>query len=408
MPAVLDKFLRYVRIDTQSDPSSLSTPSAQKEFDLARLLVSELESLGLKDITLDEHCIVMAALPANTAKKLPVIGFLAHMDTSPDMSGANVNPRLVENYGGGDIVLNRDLNIVLSPAQFPELRDHLGHTLVVTDGTTLLGADDKAGAAEIMAALEYLVQHPEIEHGMIKVAFTPDEEVGRGVEAFDVQKFGADFAYTLDGAELGGIEYENFNAAGARVTVKGRSVHPGSSKNKMINSILIAMEFNDLLPVEQRPMYTEGYEGFFHLYQFNGSIEESTLTYIIRDHDKAKFEAKKALMQRSADFINQKYGPGTLTLELRDQYFNMRTLIEPVIHIVDTAKEAMRQLGIEPVVVPIRGGTDGAMLSYKGLPTPNLFTGGMNYHGKFEYASVEVMQKAVDVVVKIIQLYAQK
>jgi tripeptide aminopeptidase len=408
MPAVLDKFLRYVRIDTQSDPSSLSTPSAQKEFDLARLLVSELESLGLKDITLDEHCIVMAALPANTAKKLPVIGFLAHMDTSPDMSGANVNPRLVENYGGGDIVLNRDLNIVLSPAQFPELRDHLGHTLVVTDGTTLLGADDKAGVAEIMTALEYLVQHPEIEHGMIKVAFTPDEEVGRGVEAFDVQKFGADFAYTLDGAELGGIEYENFNAAGARVTVKGRSVHPGSSKNKMINSILIAMEFNDLLPVEQRPMYTEGYEGFFHLYQFNGSIEESTLTYIIRDHDKAKFEAKKALMQRSADFINQKYGPGALTLELRDQYFNMRTLIEPVIHIVDTAKEAMRQLGIEPVVVPIRGGTDGAMLSYKGLPTPNLFTGGMNYHGKFEYASVEVMQKAVEVVVKIIQLYAQK
>ncbi|NTV35644.1 MAG: peptidase T, partial [Anaerolineaceae bacterium] len=325
---------------------------------------------------------------------------------SPDFSGANVNPQFHENYDGGDIVLNKESNIVLSPRDFPELLQHVGETLITTDGTTLLGSDDKAGVAEIMTALDHLIQHPEIVHGTIKVGFTPDEEVGRGIEKFDVKKFAADFAYTVDGGEVGHIEYENFNAAGAMVTVHGRNVHPGTAKDKMINSILIASEFNDLLPASQRPMYTTGYEGFFHLYEMQGTIEKTSMTYIIRDHDPAKFEHRKALMNQAAVFINEKYGAGTVIVQQRDQYRNMKELILPVMHIVDTAKAVIRSMDIEPVDIPIRGGTDGAGLSYMGLPTPNLFTGGMNMHGKFEYIPVESMQKAVQVIVKIIERYA--
>lgn len=407
MTTVLDCFLRYVRVDTGSDPDSSSHPSTPKQFDLAKVLVEELKALGLADASVDEHCNVMASLPANTARPVPAIGLIAHMDTSPDMSGSNVNPRIWENYDGGDLVLNEELKIVLSPRDFPELKHHRGETLITTDGTTLLGADDKAGIAEIMAALEFLREHPEIPHGPVKVAFTPDEEIGRGTDTFNLEKFGADFAYTLDGGEVGEVEYENFNAAGARVTFYGRNVHPGTAKNKMINSILIAAEFNALLPAAERPMHTEGYEGFFHLMEFSGTVEKTSLTYIIRDHDAARFEARKALMQNALAFIHQKYGEGTGELTLRDQYRNMKEIILPVMHIVDTAKEAMRELGITPIDIPIRGGTDGAMLSYKGLPTPNLFTGGLNAHGKFECIPLESMEKAVQVIVRILQKYAE-
>ncbi|SCG82301.1 tripeptide aminopeptidase [Proteiniborus sp. DW1] len=407
MKKVVDRFLNYVAIDTKSEYDSQDFPSSKKQFELANLLVKELNELGLKDVSVDENCYVMATLPSNTDKKVPTIGFIAHMDTSPDMSGENVKPKIVENYDGGDIILNKENNIVLSPKDFPELKEYIGKTLITTDGTTLLGADDKAGIAEIMTAIEYLVNNPQIEHGDIKVAFTPDEEVGRGADYFDVKKFNADFAYTVDGGRLGELEYENFNAAGVKLTIKGRNVHPGSAKNKMINSMEIAMELNSMLPENQKPKYTEGYEGFFLLSSLNGDVEETKASYIIRDHFRDKFEEKKGLMQKVVDFLNAKYGEGTVHLEIKDQYYNMKEKIEPVMHIVDTAKRAMEELGITPLITPVRGGTDGARLSYMGLPCPNLFTGGHNYHGKYEFIPVESMEKAVEVILKIIELYSK-
>lgn len=404
---VVSRFLRYAQIDTQSDEAGSGCPSTQKQFDLARLLVDELNAMGLTDVRLDEKCFVTATLPANIDRDAPTIGWLAHLDTSPAFSGANVRPQLIENYDGGDIVLNREANIVLSPRDFPDLKQYVGQTLITTDGTTLLGADDKAGIAEIMAALQVLVDHPEIEHGTIRVAFTPDEETGTGIHHFDVESFDCDFAYTVDGGELGQLQYENFNAASAVVTVHGRSVHPGSAKNKMINANLIAIEFTGLLPVQERPEYTEGYEGFFHLDRIDGTVERTELRYIIRDHDRAKFEAKKVLMQNAVDFINAKYGENTAELRMKDQYYNMREKIEPVMHIMDIARRAMQEEGIQPLIVPIHGGTDGAQLTYMGLPTPNIFTGGRNFHGKFEYIPVKSMQKAVDVLVRIAQLVAE-
>lgn len=405
---ILDRFLRYIAIDTQSDESSTAFPSTSKQFDLLKLLRDELSAFGLKDVVLDEFGYVMATLPANTAKKVPVIGFIAHVDTAPDMSGANINPRLVENYDGSDIVLNKELNVVLSPGDFSEMKDYLGQTLIVTDGTTLLGADDKAGVTEIMAAVEYLVNHPEIEHGTIKIGFTPDEEIGRGVDKFEVVRFGADFAYTMDGGGVGELEFENFNAAGAKVFIQGRNIHPGYAKNKMKNAILMAMEFNALLPVHERPEFTQDYEGFYHVVKTEGSVEHAMLQYIIRDHDKKKFGQKKETFKACIDFMNQRYGKDTFTLELKDQYFNMREQIEPIYHIVETARQAMVELGIEPKVVPIRGGTDGARLSYMGLPCPNIFAGGHNFHGKLEFVPLQSMVKATEVILKILELYTNK
>jgi len=405
---ILDRFLRYIAIDTQSDESSTAFPSTSKQFDLLKLLRDELSAFGLKDVVLDEFGYVMATLPANTAKKVPVIGFIAHVDTAPDMSGANINPRLVENYDGSDIVLNKELNVVISPGDFPEMKEYIGQTLIVTDGTTLLGADDKAGVTEIMAAVEYLVNHPEIEHGTIKIGFTPDEEIGRGVDKFEVARFGADFAYTMDGGGVGELEFENFNAAGAKVFIQGRNIHPGYAKNKMKNAILMAMEFNALLPVHERPEFTQDYEGFYHVVKTEGSVEHAMLQYIIRDHDKKKFGQKKETFKACIDFMNQRYGKDTFTLELKDQYFNMREQIEPVYHIVETARHAMVELGIEPKVVPIRGGTDGARLSYMGLPCPNIFAGGHNFHGKLEFVPLESMVKATEVILKILELYTKK
>jgi tripeptide aminopeptidase len=375
---------------------------------MLNLLHDQLKAFGLADVSIDANGYVMGTLPSNTSKKVPVIGFVAHVDTSPDMSGANVKPRLVENYDGKDVVLNAEKNIILSPADFPELREYLGQTLIVTDGTTLLGADDKAGVTEIMAAIEYLVKHPEIEHGTLKVGFTPDEEVGRGVDFFDVKKFGADFAYTMDGGGIGELEYENFNAAGAKVTIQGRNIHPGYAKNKMKNAILMATEFNALLPVNERPEFTQDYEGFFHLIKMEGSVENSFIQYIIRDHDRPKFELKKQLFKDCVDFMNKRYGEGSFTLEMKDQYYNMREMVEPVYHVVATAQEAMEQLGIVPKVVPIRGGTDGARLSYMGLPCPNIFAGGHNFHGKMEYVPLESMVKATEVLLKIVELYTSR
>jgi len=405
---ILDRFLRYIAIDTQSDESSTTFPSTSKQFDLLKLLRDELSAFGLKDVVLDEFGYVMATLPSNSAKKVPAIGFIAHVDTAPDMSGANIKPRLVENYDGSDIVLNHEMNVVLSPADFPEMKDYLDQTLIVTDGTTLLGADDKAGVTEIMAAVEYLVNHPEIEHGTIKIGFTPDEEIGRGVDKFEVQQFGADFAYTMDGGGVGELEFENFNAAGAKVFIQGRNIHPGYAKNKMKNAILMAMEFNALLPVHERPEFTQDYEGFYHVVKTEGSVEHAMLQYIIRDHDRKKFEQKKETFKACIDFMNQRYGKDTFTLELKDQYFNMREQVEPVYHIVETARQAMVELGIEPKVVPIRGGTDGARLSYMGLPCPNIFAGGHNFHGKLEFVPLESMVKATEVILKILELYTKK
>lgn len=407
MKKVVDRFLNYVAIDTKSEYDSSCFPSSKKQFELANLLAKELKEFGLSDVSVDENCYVMATLPSNVDKDIPTIGFIAHMDTSPDMSGENVKPKIVEKYDGGDIILNKENNIVLSPKDFPELRNYIGQTLITTDGTTLLGADDKAGIAEIMTAVEYLVRNPDIKHGNIKIAFTPDEEVGRGADRFDVKKFNADFAYTVDGGGLGELEYENFNAASAKLVIKGRNVHPGSAKNKMINSIEIAMELNSMLPENQKPKYTEGYEGFFLISSINGDVEETKLDYIIRDHFKDKFEEKKALMQKIVDFLNFKYGEGTIHLEIKDQYYNMKEKIEPVMHIVETAKKAMEELGITPIITPVRGGTDGARLSYMGLPCPNLFTGGHNFHGKYEFIPIESMEKAVEVILKIIELYAR-
>lgn len=405
---VLERFLRYISVDTQSDDNSPTTPSTSKQFDLAKMLVEELKKIGLKDAAVDENCYVMATLPANTDKKVPVIGFISHIDTSPDMSGANVKPQIIENYKGGDIVLNKENNIVLSPKVFPELENHIGQTLITTDGTTLLGADDKAGIAEIMTAVSYLVKHPEIKHGTIKIGFTPDEEIGRGVDKFDVEKFGANYAYTVDGGELGELEYENFNAAKATIKIQGRNVHPGYAKHKMQNAILMAMEFNAMLPVFDRPEFTQDYEGFYHLIKMEGSVENSMLIYIVRDHDRKIFEERKVLMEKTAEYMNHRYGKGTFNLELVDQYFNMREMVEPVKFVVDIAEEAMIQAGIEPKIMPIRGGTDGSRLSYMGLPCPNIFAGGINFHGKFEFTSVETMEKAAETIVKIAEIYEKR
>jgi tripeptide aminopeptidase len=402
---VLKRFLNYISIDTQSDDASETTPSTEKQFKLANILVDELKHLGLTDAAVDDKCYVMATLPGNTKKNVPVIGFIAHMDTAPDMSGADIKPKTIANYDGSDIVINKELNLVLTTKEFPELKDYIGQTLLTTDGTTLLGADDKAGIAEIMTAIEYLVEHPEIEHGTIKVGFTPDEEIGRGVDHFDVKKFGAQYAYTLDGGGVGELEYENFNAAGAKLFIQGRNIHPGYAKDKMLNAMLIAMELNAMLPVNERPEFTKEYDGFYHLIKMEGSVEKAMLQYIIRDHDREKFEAKKVLMQQVVDFMNKRYPSGTVTLEMKDQYFNMREKVEPVFHVVETARVAMEEVGVKPLVVPIRGGTDGARLSYMGLPCPNIFAGGHNFHGKFEYVPVESLEKACRVILKIVELY---
>ena len=406
MEKILDRFLRYVAIDTQSDENSESQPSAAKELDLLKLLCKELNDMGV-EATLDEYGYVMGTLPSNIDKKVPAIGFIAHVDTSPDASGANVKPQIIENYDGSDIALKGVPGLYLKPSEFPELLAHKGETIITTDGTTLLGADDKAGVAEIMNAVQYMVEHPEFKHGDIKIGFTPDEEIGRGVVKFDVKRFGADYAYTMDGGEIGELEFENFNAASAKIHIQGRNVHPGYAKDKMKNAILIGMEFNDLLPIGQRPELTEGYDGFFHIISFKGSVEEADFGYIIRDHNRKKFEEKKELIAQCAHFINVKYGEGTATLEVKDQYYNMREQVEPYYFIVEKAVKAMEMAGIKPKIQPIRGGTDGANLSFKGLPCPNIFAGGMNFHGKMEFAPLENIEKASEVVLNIIKLYAE-
>jgi len=410
MTEILERFLRYAKINTRSDETvSDHTPSTEVQWELARLLEKELITLGLQDVDVNEKCFVTATLPANTDKKLPVIGFLAHLDTSPDFPAEHVNPQIIENYDGGDIPLKGKEGLSISPRMFPELLNYKGKTLVTTDGTTLLGADDKAGIAAIMDALAYMVSHPEFKHGTVKVAFTPDEETSYGIEHFDVEKFAADFAYTLDGGREGELEYENFNAARAQVTVHGKSVHPGSAKNIMVNAMLVFFEFNAMLPAVQRPEHTEGREGFYHLVKMGeGSVEQAEGFYILRDHDADKFEQKIQLVESAVDYLNKKYGEGTVTLKINRQYRNMREMLEPVFHVVDTAEQAMRELGITPICNPIRGGTDGARLSYKGLPTPNLFTGGENYHGPYEYLVVETLEKASKVILKIIELYTKK
>jgi tripeptide aminopeptidase len=407
MSEVVERFIRYVKIDTESARGSDTFPSTLKQLDLANLLRDELIEIGLVDVSLDKYGYVMGTLPANIDKKVPVVGFLAHMDTSPDMSGKDVNPLFIDNYDGRVIVLNKEKNILLSPEQFPDLKKYIGKTLITTDGTTLLGADDKAGIAQIMSAMAYLIRHPESKHGNVRVGFTPDEEVGQGVDFFDVQKFGADFAYTLDGGEVGELQFENFNAAGATLTIHGRNVHPGKAKDKMLNAILVGMEFNELLAVNERPEFTDKYEGFIHVFQFNGTVEDATIVYIIRDHDRTKFEAKKVAMQRAADFINSKYGDNTVDLELTDQYYNMKEMVEPHPEIMAVAQEALDELGIKAIYEPIRGGTDGSRLSYMGLPTPNLFTGGHYAHGKYEFIPVLALEKGVDVIVKISELIAR-
>jgi tripeptide aminopeptidase len=406
MDNVTSRLLKYVKVNTISDPKSETLPSTQIQFDLAKILVEDLTEIGVKDASLDENCYVMGSIPGN-AKNAPAIGLIAHMDTSPEFSGENVKPQIIEDYDGSDIVLNKDLNIVMKVSDFPYLADFKGHTLITTDGTTLLGADNKAGIAEIMEVAKYFIDNPDVKHGDIKICFTPDEEVGRGTEKFDLEKFGADFAYTLDGSFEGEIEYENFNAASAVVKIHGTNIHPGSAKHKMKNSLLIAMEFNALLPVFDVPQYTEGYEGFYHLDEAGGTVELTTLEYIIRDHDTEKFTARKEFMTKAAAFINEKYGEGTAEIEIKDSYFNMREHILPVMHIVDSAVAAMEKTGVKPIVKAIRGGTDGAALSYKGLPTPNIFTGGFNYHGRYEAVSVQSMNKAIATVIEILKSYAQ-
>ena len=408
MEAILDRFLRYVAVDTQSDENSETQPSTPKQLDLLRMLRDELQALGVAAV-LDASGYVMGRIPSNlpAGKKVPAVGFIAHVDTSPDASGAGVRPQVIPDYDGSDIPLKGVPGLVLSPAEFPELLDHKGETLVTTDGTTLLGADDKAGVAEIMTAVQYLCAHPELPHGDICIGFTPDEEIGRGVVKFDVAKFGADYAYTMDGGEVGELEFENFNAASAKIHIQGRNVHPGNAKGKMRNALRIAEELDALLPVEQKPEYTEGYEGFFHLISFSGSMEEADIAYIIRDHDREKFEEKKAVMQRCADFINARYGAGTATADIRDSYYNMRAQVEPHYHIVEKAVRAMEAAGVKPRIQPIRGGTDGANLSFKGLPCPNIFAGGLNFHGKMEWVPVESMEKAAQVILNLISLYAE-
>ena len=406
MEKILDRFLRYIAIDTQADPNSESQPSAAKELNLSRLLCEELKAMGVQ-AELDEYGYVMATIPSNCGKEVPAIGFIAHVDTAPDAAGACTNPQIIENYDGSDIALKGVEGLALKVSDFPEMLAYKGQTLITTDGTTLLGADDKAGIAEIMDAVQYIVNHPEFKHGEIKIGFTPDEEIGRGVVKFDVAKFGAKYAYTMDGGAIGELEYENFNAAAATVKIQGRNIHPGYAKGKMLNAILIGMELNALLPVEQRPEYTTGYEGFYHIIGFNGTVEEASFTYIIRDHDMSLYENKKAYMRKCVDFINEKYGAGVATVEIKHQYYNMRKEVEPHYHIVEKAKKAMEMEGIVPNIKPIRGGTDGANLSFMGLPCPNIFAGGHNFHGKMEFVPLESMEKASKVILNIISLYAE-
>ncbi|MFC3771805.1 peptidase T [Paenibacillus sp. GCM10012303] len=405
---IITRFTSYVQVDTQSNDGSPSCPSTPGQWTLGRMLVEELKQIGMEEVTIDENGYVMATLPANTDKPVPVIGFLAHLDTATDFTGAGVQPQIVDNYDGGDIVLNEEQRIVLSPRDFPELAGYKGHTLITTDGTTLLGADDKAGMAEIMTAMAYLIAHPEIKHGKVRVAFTPDEEIGRGPHRFDVAAFGALYAYTMDGGPLGELQYESFNAAAVRIVCKGKIVHPGTAKGKMVNSAKIAMEISRRLPVEEAPEFTDGYDGFFHLISINGNVEETVLSYLIRDFDRQRFEGRKAELTGIVEELRHVYGQERIAIEIKDQYFNMREKIEPVMEIVDIARQAMESLGIEPVIQPIRGGTDGSQLSYMGLPTPNIFTGGENYHGRYEYVSVDNMLKATNVIVEIVKRFEQQ
>ncbi|RHW40297.1 peptidase T [Neobacillus notoginsengisoli] len=405
---IIERFISYAKINTQSDENSSSCPSTPGQLELARNLVEELKQVGMQEVTMDENGYVMATLPSNTDKDVPTIGFLAHLDTATDFTGKNVNPKVIENYDGNDLLLNEDLNIVMKTADFPQLPEYAGHTLITTDGTTLLGADNKAGIAEIMTAMRYLISKPEIKHGKIRVAFTPDEEIGRGPHKFDVGAFGAKFAYTVDGGPLGELEYESFNAASAKLTFRGTNIHPGTAKDKMVNSMKIAMEFNRRLPEEEAPERTEGYEGFYHLISFYGDVEETKVSYIIRDFAKENFAARKAKMKEIAQELREIHGQDAIQLELNDQYYNMREKIEPVKEIVDIAHEAMTSLGITPIVKPIRGGTDGSQLSYMGLPTPNIFTGGENFHGRYEFISVDNMLKSVETIVGISKLFEQK
>lgn len=406
MEKILDRFLRYVAVDTQSDENSESQPSSAKQLNLLGMLRDELNAMGVEAV-LDEHGYVMGTIPSNCGNDIPAVGFIAHVDTSPDASGADIRPQIINDYDGSDIPLKGVDGLSIKVSDFPELLEYKGQTIITTDGTTLLGADDKAGVAEIMDAVQYIVEHPEFRHGEIKIGFTPDEEIGRGVVKFDVGRFGAKYAYTMDGGRIGELEYENFNAAAATVHIQGRNIHPGYAKGKMLNSILIGMEMNSLLPVEQRPEYTDGYEGFFHLISFSGSVEKSTFSYIIRDHDMALFEEKKAMILKCADFINEKYGEGVASVELKHQYYNMRKEVEPHYHIIEKAVKAMEMEGITPHIQPIRGGTDGANLSFMGLPCPNIFAGGHNFHGKMEFVPLESMEKASKVILNIISLFAE-
>lgn len=405
MEKILDRFLRYVSIDTQSCEESETQPSTEKQFNLLRILLSDLKAMGV-EAELDEFGYVMGRIPANVQGNVPKLGFIAHVDTSPDASGADIKPQIIDNYDGGDIALKGVGGLFLKPSEFPELLDHKGETLVTTDGTTLLGADDKAGVAEIMDAVQYVVSHPEFKHGEIRIAFTPDEEIGRGVAKFDVKKFDADYGYTMDGGEVGELEFENFNAAAASVHIQGRNVHPGYAKGKMLNAIRIGMEFNGLLPADQKPEYTEGYEGFFHLINFTGTVEEADFSYIIRDHDMEKYEQKKEFIKECARVINERYGEGVASVEVKHQYYNMRKQVEPHYHIVEKAIKAMEMEGIKPKVQPIRGGTDGANLSFMGLPCPNIFAGGLNFHGKMEFVSLQSMEKAAKVILNLLSLFA--
>ncbi len=405
---IINRFISYVTIDTESDPKSDTTPSTSKQWNLANKLAEELKTIGMSEVTIDDNAYVMATLPSNVAREVPVIGFVSHFDTSPDFTGANVKPQVIEDYGGNDILLNKEKNFVLSPSYFEDLLQYKGQTLITTDGTTLLGADDKAGICEIVSAMEYLIQHPEIKHGKIRVCFTPDEEIGRGAHKFDVAKFGAEWAYTMDGSQVGELEYENFNAAKAEVTIQGKIVHPGYAKNKMINSMYIATDFINSLPRMETPEHTEDRQGFFHLTSMNGEVDKTVLEYIIRDHDKEKFEARKEIFQKLAKELNEQLEKELIEVKITDQYSNMREKIEPVMHIVDIAEEAIKQAGITPIIKPIRGGTDGSQLSFMGLPCPNIFAGGHNFHGRYEYVPVESMQKAVEVIINIAQLTAEK
>ena len=405
---IIIRFTTYVKIDTQSNEDSTTTPTTEGQLELVNLLADELREIGMEDVEVDENGYLMATLPSNTDKDVPTIGFLAHVDTATDFTGKNVNPQIVEKFDGNDIVLNQELNVVLSANEFPELPSYKGHTLITTDGTTLLGADNKAGIAEIMTAMNYLIQHPEIEHGRIRIAFTPDEEIGRGPHKFDVSRFDASYAYTVDGGPLGELQYESFNAAAAKVTFRGNSVHPGTAKNKMVNSGKLAAAFINKFPDQESPEHTEGYEGFYHLISVNGDVEQTKVYYIIRDHDREKFEARKATVEQFVNEMKSQYGETAIRLEMKDQYYNMREKIEPVKEIVEIAEQAMKNLKIEPIIEPVRGGTDGSQLSYMGLPTPNIFTGGENFHGKFEYISVDNMEKASHVIIEISKLFAAK